>query len=176
MVECLVWDQDAAGSNPVTSTSTSTYKGHKSFIGAFSLIKKIDFGEIVMDINMYTRKTFDFLEKDYGFKYAFQSFEKTANGSFWGPCEAHSYYNENGCFTIYTIVQRGDLEIYKSDKFSQNQIELLQQIVDLDTEGKAEWGKLRKSFFRNKRRFFQTLAEVIKTQIENTGQFYSIKI
>ncbi len=31
LVECLVWDQDVAGSSPVTSTMLGSYKGHKYF-------------------------------------------------------------------------------------------------------------------------------------------------
>lgn len=118
----------------------------------------------------------DFLQKEYGMKYCFQSFKKTLDGLFWGPCDAYSYYNEFGCFTVYHIVQRGELDFYCSEKFSENQSELLQREVNLESKCKKVWLNMPHKIFRQRKIFFQTLAKAIRLQIQQEGKFYEIEV
>lgn len=118
----------------------------------------------------------DFLIEEYGMKYQFQSFEKTVGGGFWGPCEAYSYYNDYGCFTIYNIVQRGDLDFYYSPKFSCNQNELLQDEVNLNLGCEEIWLNMPHKIFGQRKIFYKTLAKAIKFQIHKYGAFYGIKV
>lgn len=118
----------------------------------------------------------DFLVNKYGMKYKFQRFEKASNGEFYGPCDAFSYYNEFGCFTIYNIVQRGELDFYCSDKISFNQSKLMQKSIDLEYRCKEIWDNMPNKRFGMRKVFFQTLAKAIDYQIQNHGAFYGIKI
>lgn len=118
----------------------------------------------------------DFLQSEYGMNYCFQSFKKTADGLFWGPCDAYSYYNEFGCFTIYHIVQRGELDFYFAQEFSANQFELLQREINLESGCKDIWSNMPRKFFGQRKIFFETLAKAIRAQIQKKGSFYGIRV
>jgi hypothetical protein len=125
---------------------------------------------------MNIRKQFEFLIKEHGLKYQFQSFKKSVNNTFWGPMDAHSFYNEYGCFTIYIMVQWNDIDFYYSPKFSNNQAELLQNKIDLNSQGIEFWKDLQKKLFGGRKLFFNTLVKVIKYQILTNNEFYGLRI
>ena len=71
------------------------------------------------------REQFQFLFDDYGF-----SFDKVDLGDlidkngkiiFYGPLIAYQIYNENLCIHIVNLVQRGDFDIYITEKVSDDQ-------------------------------------------------------
>lgn len=125
---------------------------------------------------MDIKKQFEFLVKDYNLKYSFHRFENFPFGNW--SVDMHSYYNDNGCFSIYNIAQRGEIDYYYAKKYSSLIKELMERRIDVEAMGKEIWEKLRKKFlFKYRHKLFnKTLAEVIKTQIEQHGEFYGIKI
>ena len=71
------------------------------------------------------REQFQFMFVDYGF-----SFDKVDLGNlvdkngkviFYGPLIAYQIYNENLCINIVNLVQRGDFDIYITEKVSDDQ-------------------------------------------------------
>ena len=71
------------------------------------------------------REQFQFMFVDYGF-----SFDKVDLGNlvdkngkvkFYGPLIAYQIYNENLCINIVNLVQRGDFDIYITEKASADQ-------------------------------------------------------
>jgi hypothetical protein len=125
-----------------------------------------------MDIN----KKFEFLVKDYNLRYSFQRFENYPFGNW--SADMHSYYNDSGCLSICNLVQRGELDFYYAKKFSANIAELTEQSLVIDSVEQEIWRKAKKKFLFEYRYslFLKTLAEVIETQINKTGQFYGIKV
>ena len=77
-------------------------------------------------IEIGIREQFQFLFDDYGF-----SFDKVDLGNlvdkngkviFYGPLIAYQIYNENLCINIVNLVQRGDYDIYITEKASDDQL------------------------------------------------------
>lgn len=60
MVECLVWDQDAAGSSPVTSTSMSVHNGFMlwTLILLFNSIRFVCGEQVVVPANLLSYADF----------------------------------------------------------------------------------------------------------------------
>lgn len=125
-----------------------------------------------MDID----KQFVFLVKEYDLKYSFQMFQNYPFGNW--SVDMHSYYNDSGCFSIYNLAQRGEMDFYYAKKFSANIAELMEQSVAIDSIGQEIWSKAKKKFLFGYRHslFIKTLAEVIKSQIEQHGEFYGVKV
>ena len=71
------------------------------------------------------KELFQFLFDDYGFSYAKTDLGKLVDKSgkiiFYGPLYAYQLYNENLCINIVKLVQRGDYDIYITEKASDDQ-------------------------------------------------------
>jgi hypothetical protein len=121
-------------------------------------------------------KHFEFLIKEYSFEYSLIRFENFPFGNWY--VDMYSYYNKNGCFSIYNIPQRGEWDYFFAKKFSTDITELMEQRIDIAAVEKEIWHKLRRKFlFRLRHNLFhKTLAEVIKKQISEQGEFYGIKV
>ena len=105
-----------------------------------------------------------FLIREYNLQFKFQTFEKCHN--FYGPMDTYSFYNEFGCLTLHNAVQRGEWAIYISDKFSENQYELMKdEICQSDYMTKNYWT------FNG---WIKGLAQVIKTQIDKQDNLFGI--
>ena len=107
-----------------------------------------------------------FLIREYNLQFKFQTFEMWHN--FYGPMDTYSFYNELGCLTLHNAVQRGEWAIYKSEKFSENQYELMKcEICQSDYMTKNYWT------FNG---WIKGLAQVIKTQIDKEGDLFGIPL
>ena len=71
------------------------------------------------------KELFQFLFDDYGFSYAKTDLgnlvDKSGKIIFYGPLDAYQLYNENLCINIVKLVQRGDYDIYITEKASDDQ-------------------------------------------------------
>jgi hypothetical protein len=123
-----------------------------------------------------TEKQFEFLVNDYGLKHSYQDFNN-CYGGYW-YVRTHSYYNENGCFTIYNLPQRGELAFYRSKEFSDVLERLCERKIDVAYTGQEFLDKAEGNFPLNCGRdaILKTLAEVVKKQIEKDGEFFGIKV
>ena len=126
-------------------------------------------------------KQFEFLMNDYGFSYSYQEFHNCYDGK--GTVFTHSFYNENGCFTIHTMPVRGELDFYYSRRYSAVQQELYEQIIDISSIEKEVWNRRAKIlclsnpfFWWNKKKVLSTLAEVLKIHIAKYNEFFGIKV
>lgn len=104
--------------------------------------------------------------------------------------ETYSFYNENGCFIISNLAQRGDidyiyldniesLEDYIFSSYSEKQ----KSYIDITSAEKQIWNKYTNGGFFKKTLFWNStnkvlsaLAEVIEEQIIKSGQFFGVKI
>ena len=117
------------------------------------------------------KKELGFLTEKYTMQYAFQEFEEYSM-----DVETYSFYNGNGCFTVYYLDQRDELGLFYSGKFSKNLNELKEQEIDQHAYEGDLWKKNKPLFGYGKKMYFETLRKVIEAQIEKTGSFYSIKV
>ena len=124
-------------------------------------------GDIMKEI-----KWFNFLVEQYNLKFSYQQFEKDKND--WEPMQAYSYYNDSGCFTVYYAEQEGDWDYYFSTIFSHNKKELLGKKMNISKLVDQKTPKWRVSISFNK--YNQLLSEIIKEQIEESGEFFVIKV
>ena len=81
---------------------------------------------------------FGFLVEQYNFIYSFQE-HKNCFGGYWYVC-TYSYYNENGCFTIQEVPQRGEWDYYYAEKYCEkNRDELCKKEIDIYSVEKDLW-------------------------------------
>ncbi len=134
------------------------------------------------------KKNLDFLCKKYNMKYSTNTFKNYLDRNV--SLDVYNYYNSNGCFSILSIEERGDLDFAHFDRadFIKKYVEksfIGRHIYLIDVEKKEEhiWNQHKKiAFFKNpffwwsKKKVFCALAEVIEVQIQKTGYFYGIKI
>lgn len=73
-------------------------------------------------------KHLGFLKDDYGFCFSFQTFNDYHG--FCGPIDTYSFYNNNGCFTLHNIVQKGEWTWFLSKNYSNDQYELMNKKID----------------------------------------------
>ncbi len=87
-------------------------------------IKKL-FEPPVDKIEIEIRTLFQFLIDDYGFTFAKTDLgnlvDKSGKLIFYGPLYAYQLYNNNLCINIVNLVQRGDYDIYITEKHSNDQ-------------------------------------------------------
>lgn len=126
-------------------------------------------------------KSFDFLVEQYGLTYTYQHFENCFNGA--GSVYTYSYYNESGCFTIHHLPVRGELDFFYAKNFSNNRLDLCEEMLDITSVEKEIWNKRSKFlgitkpfFWLSDKKVLSALAEVIKSQIEKHGEFFGIKV
>lgn len=122
---------------------------------------------------MDIEKQFEFLKK-YGFKFKEQIFKNAYNSYF--TVHTYSFYNKDGCFTIYNLPQRGEWDYYYSKKFSTVMENLLDYRLDIYKQKSEIWSKARKTWFYTIRKELNLLADAIKHQIEDNNEFYGIKV
>lgn len=136
------------------------------------------------------KKYLSFLIEKYGMYYAREDYNAWDNWAY----ATYSFYNDSGCFTITDLVQGDDvdyavldsvnsLKTYVfSDSSEQSKSQMRIASFEKDIWEKYEKGflffkNLKKPFFwRSAKNILQTLAEVIETQIQKTGQFFGIKV
>lgn len=125
-------------------------------------------------------KTYAFLVEDYGLQYAFQKFDI---GGGW-IISAHSFYNDTGCFTVHTMLSRGELEFYYAKHFSTNKSELYEQGLNIYAYEKNIWKKHERLWgfipnifvMFNNEKHLEISAEVVKAQINKYGEFFGVKV
>lgn len=130
---------------------------------------------------MRVKEELSTLAQKHGLKYQYQDFENCYGGEWW-VC-THSLYNESGCFTIYCLPQRAEVEFYFAERFSRNRSELCSKWINVYEFEKEIWESDRKiGFFKNpfydwnQDRIIKTLIKVITALIEKNNEFFGIKI
>ena len=127
-------------------------------------------------------KVLMFLVDEYGLQFSKQSFEWEKSSRDW-ICKTYSFYNESGCFTIcYDF--KGDMLIYYASEFSCDRRILCEKLVNIWSVEPEIWKKHKKvfglfadPFFEEKTaKVLRALAEVIRKQIEETNEFFGVKI
>ena len=128
---------------------------------------------------MNIRHRFAFLVDEYGFQYAEQRFDKCFDGNW--TVTTYSFYNENGCFTIHTLPQRGEVVFYCCDKFSSEREALCARSVDIRTIEEDVWDRRSRIWiFRNpffwysQRSVLAALAEVVRTHLSKHNELFGI--
>lgn len=133
-------------------------------------------------------KNLFFLCSKYNMEYSCSTFENYLGTNF--TLDTYNFYNENGCFSILNIEQRGDLNFACFDgiEFLKKYVEITFKCrhvykIDVETKESSIWRKHQKVgmiknpfFWWSKKKIFRALAEVIEAQIQKTGYFYGIKI
>ena len=96
---------------------------------------------------MNIEEMFDFLKKDYNLSYRYQEFINCYGGNW--TVQAHSFYNDSGCFTIHIEIQRG-MDFWYSSKFSTERKELCEREIDVSSIEPQIWAKHeRLGIFKN---------------------------
>lgn len=116
---------------------------------------------------------FNFLKR-YGFEFKEQSFKNVYNSYF--TVYTYSFYNEDGCFTIYNLPQRGEWDYFYSKNFSTVMDDLLAFRIDIYSQKAEIWEKARKVCLYTMKKELSLLVDVIKYQIQEKNEFYGIKI
>lgn len=121
---------------------------------------------------MYNGKTklimkyLGFLVSDYNLEFSFQSFPEYIG--FYGPIDCYSFYNDNGCFTLHNVVQRGEWGVFISQKFSTNQYELLGKEIP-----QKEYKK--RSYYTTSG-WLKEFSQIILNEVKLNSSLFSIKI
>lgn len=130
---------------------------------------------------MDIKEEFISLANKYNLSYRYQDFKNCFGGNWW--VYTHSLYNDSGCFTIYCLPQRGEVEFYFSEKFSTDRKELCEKPINAYQVEKEIWSKNEKIwffknpfFYWNSERIVKTLIEVINISIEKNNEFFVVKI
>ncbi len=111
-------------------------------------------------------KHLGFLVEEYGMSFKTQSFDEYIG--FCGPFNAYSFYNENGCFTVFHAVQRGEWGWYTSSAISSNLYDLLEnEIIQRDYISPCGFSY---------KKMLKQLADVIRKQILTSKSFFEIEI
>lgn len=123
-----------------------------------------------------------FLVDEFNLKYSAQTFENCPFGNY--TTKTYSFYNDSGCFTVHVLEQRAELEFYYSNCFSDDLANLHKKSIDVYSTEKKIWNKRGKIFgfipnlffWFNNKKILETVAQVIKTQIQNYGEFFGVKV
>ena len=118
------------------------------------------------------QKAFKFLIDQYDFKYGFNRFSEF--NDFLGPFDAHSFYNDYGCFTILHAVQRNEIEYYVSKEFSNKQEILFEKKISEQIFKRLK--KLRINPLNLFKRDNTLVAKFIVDEINKKGEFFGIKV
>lgn len=121
------------------------------------------------------------LAKKYNLKFLKQCFKNCFGGHWY--VETYSIYNDNGCFTIHALLQRGEWDFYISDKISNDRKELTKKAINILEYEKDIWSKEQRIlgiknpfFFWGIRKTLSTLLKVLEYEITNKKEFFGIKI
>jgi hypothetical protein len=124
---------------------------------------------------MNIEKQFNFL-KEYGFEFKEQIFKNVYNSYF--TVHTYSFYNEDGCFTIYHLPQRGEWDFFYSKKFSAVMDDLLTSRLDIyekESDMRMQ-NRDRKTWLCMMKKELSFLVDDIKHQIKEKNEFFGIKI
>lgn len=129
---------------------------------------------------MNIEELFDFLMKDYNLSYKYQEFFNCYGGNW--TVKTHSFYNDNGCFTIYIEVQRG-MDFWYASKFSTEREALCEKQIDVSSIETQIWDKYEKFFifknpffWCNDKKVLSTLAEALKVHLAKNNEFFGIDV
>lgn len=124
-------------------------------------MKSLNIGE-----SKLVRDTLAFLIDDYRMSFSYNVYDEFLH--FKGPIYCYSFYNEYGCFTIQHIKQRGEIGWFVSNKYSDDQYELLKKEINqkLYPETPAWTFKSHLS----------QIALAIKIEIKTTNSLFGIRI
>lgn len=90
----------------------------------FKCIKKL-FEPPIDKTELEIKALFQFLMEDYGFAFVKTDLgnlvDKSGKLIFHGPLYAYQLYNDKLCINIVSLVQRGDYDIYITEKYSNDQ-------------------------------------------------------
>lgn len=111
-------------------------------------------------------KYLGFLVDDYQMQFLFQSFDEYKG--FCGPINTYSFYNNNGCFTLHQVVQRGEWGWYVSKELHKDQYALLETEISQN-----EYIRRGSVFARSS---LKNLADIIDEQILVSKEFFGIKV
>lgn len=97
--------------------------------------------------------------------------------------DIYSFYNESGCFSVYNLIQRDEVDFYYAKKFSNDITCLKEKIISIESVEKEIWGRHRKTgflgipfFWGSNKQVFRALADVIKAQIDKHREFFGTKV
>lgn len=123
---------------------------------------------------------FSFLLLNYGFKFVYKEFGNAvdANGKFYfyGPMNAYSFYNENGCFTFFNLVQRKEWDAYKVDKYVDDQSELKKGVNLLDGFYPLEQELHTGLVYAGDESYIKNISILIRKKIEVSHEIYGISV
>lgn len=122
---------------------------------------------------MKIEEQFKFLQ-EYGVQYKKQVFKNAFNTNF--VVYTDSFYNENGCFTIYNLAQKGEVYYYFSKEIEDNLNKLIENEVDVYNMYPSMLEKIKKMIFYNFNKEIKVLSNVVKKEIVEKRQFFGIKI
>lgn len=130
---------------------------------------------------MTIRERFDFLVSQYGMNYGQLTVDDYCGSG--GKAYAHSFYNESGCFTIFSFPAKGELECFMSDDYDANLNVLCKQPVDVRAIESEIWKKHAKRgllsclFFWNRpEKVLAALAEALAVHIGKCGEVCGVKV
>ena len=122
----------------------------------------------------------DFLCTEYGMEYALVEFKKYLSTN--ATLKTYNYYNNYGCFTISNLEARGEVDYVRLDNItlladyvSLSSIEKQKYNIDITSIEKEIWNKYN-TFWLTDRKILRILSEVINKQIEESGEFFGIKV
>lgn len=118
-------------------------------------------------------KKFSFLIDNYNFIYKVHVF--SSYKGFLGPMILYTFHNENGCLTIFHAVQRGEIDYYYSNTYSNSINDLTKKEINFKEIWKNKYShKMDCLLFEIDG--LKLLAKYIQRQIDNEGSFFGIKV
>ena len=111
-------------------------------------------------------KFLGFLQLEFGMNFEFQTFDNYYG--FAGPVDTYSFYNQNGCFTLHNIVQRGEWGWYISDEFYCDQYRLLQTEI-------CQSDYLKKSYLFLSS-WLRDLSNILRKEASEKGRIFNINL
>ena len=130
---------------------------------------------------MNVEELFSFLVKDYGFVYREQDFQNCFGGKWF--VKTYSFFNHNGCFTIHTLPQRGELDFYYSSHFCNTREGLCEKTLNVCSIEPKVWEQKTKLFGVNNpffwwsdNRVLSTLATALKLHLSKHDAFFGISV
>lgn len=130
---------------------------------------------------MTIRERFDFLVSQYGMNYGQLTVDDYCGSG--GKAYAHSFYNDSGCFTIFSFPVKGELECFISDVYEANLNVLCKQPVDMRAIESEIWkkhakrGLLSRLFFWNRpEKVLAALAEALVAHMSKYEDVFCLKM
>lgn len=127
-------------------------------------------------------KKFKYLVEHYGMQFVYKKYDNYYGQNY--DVHTYSYYNKSGCFTIYTLPSRGELEFYYSKQYGEVLDCLKDRCINIYSEiNKDEWprnayflGFSNPLFWFSYSKILEGLSHVIKEKIKKNGTFFGIDV